>query len=198
MANEFLTTLGGVFSSVLILSLLVEPILSGTWNKMYFTSGLPIFVKRISVGLRQTNIPLASRFEEQFQSGWQGSLVFREIEPSTYGFREKFFQFQFGRITPLMHGYLFFDNINNQVVVKGFANWTILWFSLICLSIAGPIAIMSFPEFSLVTLIALGSITFLCLFTGVLYWIQYDCFSKVATFAAQEWKRRYTINIGGA
>src|SRR5689334_1747498 len=106
--------------------MLVDAVLSGTWNRMYFTSGLLFFIRRIPVARKHTNVPLPSRFETRFQSTWSSSFAFREIEPNTYAFREKFFEFRIMGYSPLMHGVLFFDFANNQVVVKGFANWSSL------------------------------------------------------------------------
>jgi len=163
---------------------------------MYFTSGLPIFIMRIPVELRNTNIPLSSRFEKQFNSPWTSALVFREIASNTYGFREKFFDFRFlFRYPPVMHGMLFFDSINNQVIVKGFANWFYLCFSLVWIGGVGLNGIMNFPDF---TIIALVFILIFFLGFGLLYSIQQFRFSNVAKFAAEEWTRRYVTNVGGA
>ena len=195
MSSEFLETFGVIFFSVMTLFFLVETVLSGKWNKMYFTSGLPIFVKRISVGPRYNNIPLSSRFEAQFQSDWTNSLVFREIAPNTYGFREKFFEFRIFKYSPLMHGVLFFDSVNNQVVVKGFANWFSVGLSVIWLGCAILIGVKYFPE---AASFVLGFLAFYSIILGFIYLIQYSRFSNVATFAAQEWERKYTMNVGGA
>ena len=97
--------------------------------------------------------------------------------------------------TPIMHGMLFFDIAHNQVVVKGFVNWFILWFSLIWfggLTVGG---IMNFPESALT---ALAFIALLALLLGTIYKNQYDWFTKVAIFAAQEWARKDVVNVGGA
>jgi len=97
--------------------------------------------------------------------------------------------------TPIMHGMLFFDIAHNQVVVKGFVNWFILWFSLIWfdgLTVGG---IMNFPESTLPTL---AFIALLALLLGIIYKNQYDWFTKVAIFAAQEWARKHAINVDGA
>ena len=120
----------GVFG-MFILSMLVDAILSATWNRMYFTSGLTRFVRRIPVTPRHTNIPLPSRFESEFQPSWSSSFAFKEITPNIYGFRERAIAFRLMRYSPLMHGMLLFDFANDQVVDKGFANWSILYFSLV-------------------------------------------------------------------
>lgn len=191
MTSNFSEILEASAGYILLLLILVDVVLSSTWNRMYFTSGLPLFIRRIPVDLRHINIPPLSRFDAQFQS----ALFFKEIEPNTYGFRENFFKFRLNMYTPIMHGMLFFDIVHNQVVVKGFVNWFILWFSLIWfggLTVGG---IMNFPES---TLTALAFTALSALLLGIIYKNQYDWFAKIAIFAAQEWARKNVVSVGGA
>ena len=177
---------------VLVVSGLVEAVLSGAWNKMYFTSGIPLFVMRIPVELRHSTIPSVRQLEARFYSSWASSLVFKEIVLHTYGFREKYFEFRLVGYSPVMHGILVFDHNSNEVVVKGFLNWFTLSFSLIWLS---GVVVSSFSSFPL---IGLGFILFFALLMGLLYSIQYYRFSKVAAFAAEAWSRKYTKEMVGA
>ena len=186
MVNDSSGILGLVIFGTLILSSLIESVLSGTWNKIYFITGLPIFIMRIPVRLRHSNIPSPSQFETRFHSSLVSSLVFHELELNTYGFREKFIEFRFIGYSPLMRGVLFFDFKNNEVVIKGFVNWSILYFSLIWL---GGISVAAVQNRA--PLIALMFTLFFALVIGLLYWIQHYRFSNVATFAAQAWSRKY-------
>jgi len=135
MTGDPFEIIGYFFTGALIVSILADIVLTSTWNKTYFTSGLRIFIKRIPVNHWHTIIPNQSLFEEKFQSNWVGSLTFKEIDMISYGFREKIFQITWIRSTSIMHGLLIFDSNNNQIIVKGFANWSILVFSLIWLSV---------------------------------------------------------------
>jgi hypothetical protein len=137
---------------------------------------------RIPVAFRHSNIPASAQLESFFHSTWVSSLVFKEIEPNTYAFREKFSEFRFFRYSPIMHGLLFFDFDKGEVVVKGFANWFALCFSLVWL---GGVAQSSD------LIITLVFVLFFALFMGLLYSIQYYRFSNVARFAAHTWKRKY-------
>jgi hypothetical protein len=74
------------------------------------------------------------------------------------------------------------------VVVKGFANWFPLLFSLSWLGGVAFIGAMQFPE---ANWIALAFISFFSLVLGILYWIQYYRYSQVATFAAENWVGRH-------
>jgi hypothetical protein len=86
-----------------------------------------------------------------------------------------------------MRGLLFFDFNNNQVVLKGFANWFPLLFSL---SWLGGVVSMGVMEFPIADWIMLVSILFFSLVLGIMYWIQYCRYSQVATFAAEKWAGR--------
>jgi hypothetical protein len=173
--------------------MLADIILNATWNRMYFTTGLPIFIMRVPVNSQHTGIPHNSirlsadiqpntpdysRLKEEFQSDLVGSLTFKEIDTNKFGFREKLIQFRLMRYSPLMHGLLIFDNDNSQVIVKGFINWFPL-----CLSLVWLIPVITSSDH----IISLGFIVFFILVMGLIYGIQSSRFIKVATFAAQAW-----------
>ena len=92
-----------------------------------------------------------------------------------------------------MRGLITFDTENGQVIVKGFANWNALIFSLVWLGLPTIYFIPIWSNEGLVSslLILLGVIGFYILVMGSLYWIQSSRFSKVALFAAQSWSRKY-------
>jgi len=177
-----------VVPALLIACLIIEMILSGTWNRMYFTMGLPIFVMRVPVDLRHSNIPPSSQLEEHLPSALLSSLVFREVEVNTYGFRENFFEFGWRfRYPSLMHGMLFFDFNNNQVVVKGLVNWFWACFSLIWVSGA----LLQYEP-----MIALIFIFVYTLGMALLYSLQHERFSRVTRLAAEAWSRKYPKTAG--
>jgi len=168
---------------VLIVLVIVEIIVNRIWNKAYFTKGLQILVLRIPVMLRHINIPSQSQLEARFRESWvTSSLLFKELATNTYGFREKSFEVRLVGYIPIMHGMLFFDFDNNQVVVKGFINWASFYFSLIWIS-AG---ILKFPW----TLTIAWEFILIFLF-GTIYWYQRSRYFEVAKFAAQMWSRKY-------
>jgi hypothetical protein len=164
-----------VFFIAMIVSLIVDTILSAKWNRMYFTAGLPLLSIRIPVWPRKNDLPSCPDLEKQFHSGWGPSLVFRELDTNVYAFREKMLEFRLFDSSPVMHGMLYFDSDTGQVFVKGHANWFILCFVLMASMVASK---MQEP------VIALGV---LVLVLGVCYWIQYRRYSKVAAYAAQAW-----------
>ena len=183
MSSSFPEHLDAIVLGALIGFLIIETVLSGTWNRMYFTVGLPIFIMRVPVEFRHSNIPSSSHLEEHSRSTLVTSLVFKEVEPNTYGFREKAFEFGWRFHYPsLMHGMLFFDFDHNQVVIKGFANWFMLCFSLIWI---GGVFLEYEP------LVALVFVFVFSLFIILLYSIQYDRFSKVIKLAAEAWSRKH-------
>jgi hypothetical protein len=203
--------LSGIFGNyyvslfvIWIIVSLVELSFSITWNKTYFTSGLMIFVKRIPVNNCHTNVPKLDLFEEAFHSGVISSLSFKEIDAFSYGFREEIFEIKWIRTGGFMHGLLIFDTKNNQVIVKGFASWSVLVFSFILLSgIIFFIAQILLDEgLAISALRSLGNIGYSILFTVLFIWIihlfQSSRFINVASFAAQSWERKHLRNIGEA
>ena len=198
MASDLSEIIGILFLSVFLVSLFADMFFSATWNKTYFTTGLTIFVKRIPVRYSHRNIPFRhsntdfphpSDFEKEFHSDLISSLTFMEIDMSVYGFREKFFQLKLIGYSSIMRGLIMFDTSNNQVVVKGFINWSILVFSLVWLSVPISFLVQTWSGDSMLfsPLFPLGAIAFFILVTGICYMIQYYRFLKVASFAAQAW-----------
>jgi len=175
----FLETPPGIVIGSLIALLLVETLVRVTWNSWYFTKGLPILVLRVSIVPQQNNIPSPIQLDANFKSVWVSSLVFREIEPNAYGFREEL-GIQFFRYPPVMHGMLFSDRNNNQVVVKGLMSWFSICISLVLLGY-----LIQNPE----PIIILTTLFLFVLLIGIPYWIQYYRFSKVIEYAAQMWTR---------
>jgi len=191
MTNEDII---GIFVvSLLVGSLLADLVFGATWHKAYFTSGLTIFVKRIPVKHWHTNIPSQAQLEKKFRSDVISSLIFKEIDVHSYGFREKMFEFKLMRTPGPMHGLLMFDTNTSQVVVKGFVNWFILAFSLVWLGlpISGAVLILLNNEPLPSPLIPLGIIGGFILAMGIMYLFQSSRFSNVASFAAQSWARKH-------
>lgn len=173
---------------------LVEIILSARWHKIYFTIGLPIFVIRIPVKAHHTNLPSYLLLENNFKSSGcirNTSLLFKELDSNTMGFRERLLQF--GRWYSVMHGLLIFDVKSSQVVVKGFLDWAILYFSLIWILGAPLVWLLGFERDEGIWLALLVySVLFINL--GIFCSLDYIRFSRVAKFAAQAWSQRYVVN----
>jgi hypothetical protein len=98
----------------------VELILSVTWNRFYFSVGLPIFIRRMPVVARRI-APL----DIDIMKTELPVLLFKEMGTNLYAFRERFFQLYMGRsgLTGAMHGIVVLDQTGRQVVVKVFFPW---------------------------------------------------------------------------
>lgn len=106
---------------------LAEATLASAWNRMYFTVGLPIFIRRLTVNAFSFAPLDTAKLESEFSATFTGkSLAFKELDDQLYAFREKIFEFRwFGsKNTDVMHGILIFDPTQQQVIVKGYANWS--------------------------------------------------------------------------
>jgi hypothetical protein len=139
MTENILNVFFSFIFCVLALTLIVELVLSARWDRRYFSLGIPIFIFYIPVERHQKNIPSCMLLENNFKSrGFirNTSLLFRELDSNTIGFRESLLQL--GRYYSVMHGLLIFDNTNCQVVVKGYLDWTFGCFSMFWL-VGGPL-----------------------------------------------------------
>jgi len=114
--------------------LALESILAGTWNRFYFTFGLPIFTRRIPVNVFSFPPLDFESIEAEFSGTWnRKSLVFMELEPGLYAFREKKLEFRGTRSnSEIMHGLLILEQNSQQVVVRGYANWWLFFFGALC------------------------------------------------------------------
>ncbi len=180
--------------SLLIVSLAVDTFCSLTWNRMYYTSGLILFVKRIPVNYWHTNIPDQSQLETMFRADWFPSFTFKEFDGLLYGFHEKRYQFRLISYAPLMHGLLTFDASDRQVVVKGFANLYPVAFGLMWWGVLVSIFLLNWSSESMafdLLIILVGAGVFFILLIGLLYWVQSSRFSRVASYAAEAWVRKY-------
>jgi hypothetical protein len=203
MAEKTLETIFGILFSFALVALpilwIVELVLSARWHKKYFAAGMPIFVFRIPVQARHTNVPSRVLLENNFKSSGyirNSSLLFEELDSNTMGFRESLLQF--GRWYSVMHGLLVFDVQNSRVIVKGFLDWTITYFSLLWI-IGGPLfwllGFMGLRD-QPIEIVAFGySIIFIIL--GIFCSLDYFRFSQVAKFAAQVWSQQHVATVGG-
>ena len=100
---------------------IVEVILYFSWNRSYFTFGIPIFVRSIPINEISLLTPSIESLQAKFpKSFWGPSFEFRKIGQNEYAFRDVLFEFRwFGfSAPPVMHGYLTYDN--ERIVVKGY------------------------------------------------------------------------------
>lgn len=190
MLNEQSEIIRNIVIVTLLMSLFADIFLRATWNTMYFTVGVPIFFTRLPVQAQYKGIPFQYLFEEEFETVWPSSMLFKQIDARCYAFREKLLHARLLRYISLMHGLVIFDHEKSQVVVKGFANWTTLWLILYS----------SLPLFNLLRSPGLditSPISFIIVVLGIIYVIQYLVYSKVAKLAAELWSKKHFRNSGG-
>ncbi len=108
---------------------ILELILSATWNRAYFTIGLPIFIRRVPVTVFSFALLDTEVLESEFSSTFfSNSLAFKELDDGIYAFRSRLFEISWFRrqSASLMHGLLILDQTRQEVIVKGYANWLII------------------------------------------------------------------------
>jgi hypothetical protein len=161
-----------IYITALIVATVAELIVSGTWQKFYFTAGIPIFRK--SARLQAHPELSAELLNQMFTDGWWDPLKFKKISQYEIAFREVLINFAIFRLnyTPLMHGLIRYDPITRDLQVIGFANWFAAFFVVLFIyltfSFSGPergIAIA-------VTLFILGLL-------GFIYYVQRKRYNSV-------------------
>ena len=192
MSSEQSAILENLVFIALIASLLADFFMRPSWNRFYFTIGLPIFILRIPVSKKYKGSPHQYLLEEEFQYNWIAPpLTFKVNNFQSFFFREKFFQFPLRAMyLPIMHGMLIFDHEKKQIVVKGIANWLPLWLMLY--------VVLDWLNLSeLLPFQIENSTTIIIMLLGIFYTIQYFLFSKVGKFSAQLCSNKVFLNSGG-
>ena len=190
MSIEQTETLGNILFIALWVAVFADFVLRGAWNKMYFTFGLPIFIKSFPVKGQLKGIPFQYLLEDEFQNEWVSSFDFKAIDTQSYGLREKFFRPRFFRYIPLMHGLIIFDHDKNQVIVKGMANWLTVWLALYFL--LSSLNLLKTPLIQIA-----GPIAFIIIIIAITYLMQSWVFSRIGKFAAELCTKKHFLNNGG-
>lgn len=188
MTNIVEGILGFTVFSVMI-SGLADTILSVKWVKPYFTSGLVVFSRCVPVDIHHSNIPSSSLLNNKVHSFSMGGLIFRELDANKYGFRGKFFSFA---PRTMMHGLLVFDSENNLVIVKGYADWSVIALSVMFIIIfpllwligGGPHTKDAFLQIMCVA-------SFYAFMTGISFLIDYYRLRTITKIASELWTRKY-------
>jgi hypothetical protein len=186
MANEQPEILGNIVFAALWIALLADIILRAVWNRFYFAIGAPIFIMRLPVKNDYQGVPYQYFFDEEFDSLWFASLAFKAIDSRSYGFREKYFQPRLLKYMPVMHGLIIFEQDKKRVVVKGMANWFVLWL-ILYFSLAQLDLLASFP------INIVNPTSFIVVVFLAFYIIQCVIFSKVGRFAADLCSNQYAL-----
>lgn len=191
MPNLFTAILGITAFATVIISGWADWIFAVAWTKFYFTSGILVFWKQVSVASRYSEIPSPSLLEKRLSSCWMGSFIFKELEQNQYGFRQKFFSFTWN---PVTHGLIVFDTEKNLITVKGYLNWIVLSltaFLLVIIPFLWLINGITRTEF--LNLFATSFIGCGLLF-GLPYLMDRYRLTIITTTAAELWSRKYMRN----
>jgi hypothetical protein len=170
---------------------IVEIFLLNSWNRWYFTWGIPLFRRKYNNdGVSSLHKwPTASRIECLYTAkGIQfPAITVCELSTTEYAFRHKWFTFGQSRSFPVIRGLLLWDITSGAVIVVGYANWyTILFLALWI----WPIVLTNVLVWPVVLANALVSVLVGLFFTtlvGLLYVIQSRCFDEVGKLAIQAW-----------
>lgn len=108
--------------AVPVLIAVVELVLSARWSRVYFTTGIPIFVRRIEKPGGLASVDLES-LEARTRPAAGAALLFKRVDATTIAFREELFGGGTLRYSPIMRGVIRYNAGEPHVRVIGLANW---------------------------------------------------------------------------
>jgi hypothetical protein len=167
-----------VFVLALLAVIVAETVLQATWNKWYFTTGVPLLKMERSVHGAAVP-PTIEAIVDRIQTAVSTNVLFRALSPTEHAFREKLFG---ARSAPIMRGLIIYDYYEGKIRLKGYAHWHLLflvldWYAYLIFYRPG---VSSFPGLRLWELLPL-------LIYGLLYLFQVRKFRKILTIAAELW-----------
>jgi hypothetical protein len=111
---------------------MLEVVLVGTGNPLYFGITIPIYCKKLKAKTSNNSLPSPLSIEEIIQQKNIPLYSIQDIGNNIYAFREIFFQIQFvsSQYTPIMHGTLKFDPSKGEVLVIVRLYWCVLFFDI--------------------------------------------------------------------
>ncbi len=200
IANHMASTIEGILGiivfSAFILSGLADLVFSTTWASFYFTSGLLVFSQYAPIEAHHTNIPSISDLNAKLNSFLMDCFTFKKLDTNRYGFRNKFFSF-----TPrsMVHGQVVFDTNNNRIIVKGYLDWFMIYFSLLWLLIVPLLWISKGNDIPGDVLpLWIGLVAFFGFLSGLFYLIDFLRLASISRISAGLWSRQYVMNAESA
>ena len=139
LAQQFMPYL---FTFVLAAAI-AEIILSARWSPLYFTCGITILQRNITIKSTATRLPDAAQIEAALPPcGRKAPMLVHRITDDRLACREKLFHPGIG-YSPVMRGLITRDPVSGEIRVRGLLNWYILLFSssflfFICISPPDP------------------------------------------------------------
>jgi hypothetical protein len=156
---------------------IVEVALSATWNRHYFTHGIPVLTWSTPSPAAPPARPIDEAMNDPARSsGLAQALVFKRLDSLRYAFREAF-QLRPLAYSPVIRGLLVLKPANGRVEVRGYLNWTVIPFALAFGSSAlllQPVAPIWFGAAILAVAIALAAVQ-VVRFVGVAREAAYLC-----------------------
>lgn len=122
-----------LFASIVVV-LFVELKFSKLWNRVYFRSGISIFLREISVSNTSSlkNINL-SDFKHEFSNGDFHKMEFKILSDTEIAFRESFDQPKSNLNNQILHGMIELEE-GIKIVVRGRLNWYAILFPIVFIS----------------------------------------------------------------
>ncbi|KLD71120.1 hypothetical protein [Xanthomonas pisi] len=112
---------------LLLVVMVIEGVLSISWNRRYFGWGLPVFRRRIPASREALDCFSLAQVEQALaQSRWP-ELRFHPLSEHVYAFRETFLVIVGPVYPPIMRGRIAVDRRHRQITITGHCNWTVVY-----------------------------------------------------------------------
>jgi hypothetical protein len=160
-----------VVMAAVVVACWVDWLMLLSWNRWYFTTGVPIFRREVAA---RGPIPSPEELEAAFEHGFVIPLAFNRFEHDCTGFRDRLFDMSFrfrSNSFGLAHGVITYDENQQTLTVRAYANWSILAFDAVAISYA-----VLHPQSAWIGLVGLAVIH------GISYGVQRYQLRKLITF----------------
>jgi glucan phosphoethanolaminetransferase (alkaline phosphatase superfamily) len=125
-----------------------------------------------------------------------GGLIFKELEANKYAFRRKFFVIA---QNTMMHGLVTFDSDNNLVIVKGYADWSLIAVSVLVVIIIPLLWLIGGGPYTQDVFVQiLCFVSFYAFITAISLFVEYYRLRTITKIASELWSRKYVINTESA
>jgi len=112
---------------VSIIISVVEQFLYIFFNKWYYQNGLPVIHFTVNINRNDSQVPTVEKINLTLLDSERIKFKLKEITEGKIAFREALFQWNIVNFyTPIMRGYLYYDNSNSKIEVYGLLMWNVL------------------------------------------------------------------------
>ncbi|MCS3747630.1 hypothetical protein FHY18_003241 [Xanthomonas arboricola] len=112
---------------LLLVVMVIEGVLSISWNRLYFGWGLPVFRRRIPASRQALDCFSLAQVEHALEQSRWPELRFHPLSGHVYAFRETFLVIVGPVYPPIMRGRIAVDRRQREITITGDCSWTVVY-----------------------------------------------------------------------